>query len=203
MVYHWRGALAKCRKTIVSDRGDVRCKNWFRSDAVAEQSREFFDALRVLRTEARGGRAVEIDDRDHLSVSDHGHHQLGLARRIAGNMAGKGVDVVNALGLESLGRHSAHALANWDTDTGRATGKGAEDQFLVARLAFTHAIKACPIEIGNKLRQKRGDVGHIRDGVTFAAGQSVRCINQLPIELWRIECVVRFEIEHSECALPT
>ena len=47
--------------------------------------------------------------------------------------------------------------------------KWAENQLIIH-----HPVKARPIKVGQKLPQKRGDIGHIGDAVRFAIGQRVR-----------------------------
>ncbi len=63
-----------------------------------KQRGERLDPGGVFSIETRGERAVEVDHRDRFAAPDRRHDQLRTARRIAGDMAGKRMDVVDQLG---------------------------------------------------------------------------------------------------------
>ena len=81
-------------------------------------------------------------------------------------MAGKGVDVGDALRLQAGRRRPADALAERDADAGGAALERPEHQ-----LAIDRAIEAGPVEIGQCLPEQGRDIGHIGDAVGLAGGQ--------------------------------
>ena len=62
---------------------------------------------------------------------------------------------------------AAHALAERDADAGRAALERAEHQ-----LAADVAVEAGPVEVGQRLEDQRGGIGHVGDRVGLARDQA-------------------------------
>src|SRR3546814_6482555 len=62
-------------------------------------------------------------------IRDDRHDEFAAARGIAGDVAGKGEDVVDALARAQPRRGAAHALVERDADARGLALKGAEDEF--------------------------------------------------------------------------
>jgi hypothetical protein len=167
-------------------------------NARCDQGSESFDARCIFLREARWQRAIEINDCDHLARTQHRDDQLRTARRIAGNMAGKGVDIINKLRGATLRRCPAHALAKGDADAGWLADKWAKHQFRgCAILGCGHTVKARPVEIWQKFPQERGNIRHIGNSVRLIAGQRIGRAEQLGVELAAIKRISGLKVEHS------
>src|SRR5690606_5199335 len=91
-----------------------------RSGAGGEiDGRHRLDAGLVVTVEAARMRAVEVDHPDRLAPAQQRHHELGPGGGVAGDMPGKGEDIVDEdRGRPAHGR-AADAAADGDPDAGR------------------------------------------------------------------------------------
>src|ERR1700691_705037 len=85
----------------------------------AEKHRdEMLAAGAVVVVEAGEARAVEVEDAGDAAILDQRHHQLRLRDRVAGDMAGEGVDVGYQNGLAARRGGAADAVAPGDAKAG-------------------------------------------------------------------------------------
>src|SRR3546814_10131262 len=77
-------------------------------------------------------------------------------------MAGKGEDVVDALRRAQPRGGAAHPLVERDADERRLALKRPEHQF-----SAVEAVKARPVQIGDRLPEQRRDIRHIGDAVAL------------------------------------
>jgi hypothetical protein len=147
------------------------------SDRLGQRGRQRLDPACVFLVEAGEGGAVEIDHRDHHAIALDRHDQLRCAGRVAGDVAGEGVDVAHQLRFAGGGSGAAHALAQWNADAGGLAGERPEHQ----RLADP-AIEPGPVAIGQRHGQQRGDIGHIGHAIALAMDQPARGGDQIGIE---------------------
>ena len=103
-----------------------------------------------------------------------GTTNLAVRRAVAGDVAGKGVDVVDPLDLPALRRGAAHALAERHADAGRAALERPEHQ-----LAVDIAIEADPIDVGQCLPDQRRGIGHVGDSVGLAGDQPFERLGEI------------------------
>src|SRR6187431_2599878 len=99
-----------------------------RSDAIGYQRGERLETGLVLGIEARGEGAVEVDHRDHRARANHRDDELGSARRVAGDVAGEGVDIRDALSRARGGGGAAHAAPERDADARGLAAERAEHE---------------------------------------------------------------------------
>ena len=100
-------------------------------------------ALDVFLIEASANRAVEVEHAHQPPVRHDRYDQLGAAGRVAGDMAGKGLHVLDALRFPAGRGDAADAPAEGNADAGRPALERAEHE-----LAADIAVEAGPVELG-------------------------------------------------------
>src|SRR5258705_165654 len=83
----------------------------------------------ILVVKAAETRAVEVEDCDDTAPRGERHNELRARRRVAGNMAGEGVDVGHDDRRTACGGGAADAGAPDDAHAGRLALKRAEHEF--------------------------------------------------------------------------
>lgn len=134
---------------------------------VGKKRGERLDPSSVLGIESRKAGAVAIDHRDHFAIALHRHHQFGSAARVAGDMAGKGVDVFHQLRFP-FRRRAAHADPHRNADTSGPPDKGAEHQ-----LAINHTVETDPVGIAQKITHQCSDIRHIGHRIVLPRGHGI------------------------------
>lgn len=77
-----------------------------------------FAALLIHLIEARGKRAVEIQHSQNEALLDQRHDELGSRSRVAGDVAGKIVDIRDEHASSASSGGTADPLPDRDADTG-------------------------------------------------------------------------------------
>src|SRR6476659_8781313 len=131
----------------------------------------------VVIRESRTERTVEVEHRKQFAVADDRNHQLAIRRAIAGDVSGKGVDIVHTLYLPGRGGGAADALAERDTNAGGPALERSEHQ-----LAANVAVEAGPVEVRHAFPDQRGRIGHIGDAVRLPGDQAFERRCQIGIE---------------------
>lgn len=162
------------------------------ADPGGNPSDQCLQPVRVVRVEARGTRAVEIQHTDHRAIAEDRHDDFRGAGSVAGDVAGKGVDVRHKLRLARRRRGAAYTATQGDTDAGRLALKRPQHQ-----LALHHAIKSRPVEVGQKLPEQRGDIGHVGNMVRLIARQRIGGGEQVGIERRLVGGIGGREVEHG------
>ena len=112
--------------------------------------------------------AVDVEDRDELAVwavDRHDDFRLGAA--VAGDVAGKGVDVGDDLGLAGSGGRPAYAFAEGDAHAAHGALVWSHDE-----LALFYDIETGPKVVGQGFAQDAVDGGHLGDNVGFVPKDS-------------------------------
>jgi hypothetical protein len=117
---------------------------------------------------------------DQLPVQRQRHHQFGVGRRIAGDVAREAVHVGDALGLAAGSRGAAHALVERDADAGRQALERADHQ-----LAAVVEVEPDPVEVRQGVVDQRRQIGGVGDAVAFALDQGAR-LGQEQVVLFRL-----------------
>jgi len=168
------------------------------SDPRGEQRRKCFNPLGIILGEAGTGRAVEIDHCDHLVIAQDRNHEFAGAGGIAGDMAGKGVDIHHKLRGATFRRRAAYARTERYADAGRAAHERPEHQFIgPAGLRRSHPVEPRPVQIGQELRQERRDIRHVGDRIGLTIGQRIGRREQFAVEVLRGERGFWLEIVHG------
>ena len=126
-----------------------------------------FKSLFVVFIKARKKGAVNIKDTDHFTATvKERNHDLAVGCAVAGDMPREGVHVGDKLCFSFCHGGSANALSNGDLDASGLTLKGVQH-----KSPLLHQIKACPIEIGKRLKDQCGGVGKVCRSVGDTADQ--------------------------------
>ena len=98
--------------------------------------------------------------------SEQGHHQFAAGSAVAGDVAGKRVDVVDPLGQPGTRRGAADALGEGNADAGDLALERSQDQFLVAV-----QIEAGPVQVAQLMEEKGGELRGVGDEIALAGEQ--------------------------------
>ena len=177
---------------IPSKGRESRCPETGRSDALAQQGCQRFDAGAILSIEARQAGTVEVDHCHHCAIAKHWDDQFGSGARIAGDVPGEGVHVGNKLRFSGRSRPPADARAERNADAGGFAAERAEH-----KLAFDHAIKSRPVGFGQGMPQQGGDIGHIGDRVRLVGSERIGSVQDIAVKCWFREMRVEIEVEHG------
>ncbi|PHX44201.1 hypothetical protein AO263_18870, partial [Pseudomonas sp. NZIPFR-PS5] len=119
---------------------------------------------------------VQIQNPDQLSILHQWHDQFAIGSAVAGDVAGKLMDIDHALGFAALCRRTAHAPAERNAHTGDLALKRTQHQLFVAV-----EVEACPVQVvelgikeGRELRGVGDEVALIRQqGFQLCSEQAV------------------------------
>lgn len=114
----------------------------------------------VQFVKARGIRTVDIQNADDAPLMVKRNDDLASGCAVAGDMAGKGVHIGDALNLVALGGRAAYAAPQRNLCAGGQAAEWPECQH-----AAIQQIKAAPVDPRQSVGQKRGHVRQIGDGV--------------------------------------
>ena len=126
--------------------------------------------------------ALEVEHADQAPVGrEQRHHQLGVRSRIAGDVSGERMHVIDALGRAGARRGAADALVQRDADAGGQALERTDHKF-----PAVVEIEADPVEVGQGVVDQRGEVGGVGDAVGLAGQQSARLFGQRGVLFWLV-----------------
>src|SRR6185312_971078 len=127
-------------------------------------------------------------------------HELGARGGVAGDVAGKDVDVENHDGTAFCDGGTADPLADGDAHTGGAALERTDHQ--AAGLGIEE-VDAGPVEVRQAVEDERRHVGRIGDGVALAGEQARELEGQLAIERGLVGGRSGARSQHHELPAPS
>lgn len=131
----------------------------------------------VVNVEAFGAWAIDVPYAEQATVgADEGHHDFRTRSGVAENVVGVGVDVGYQLGFARLRGQAAYALAERDANAGRLALEGADHQ-----LVAVEQVEAGPVDLGQGMKNQRGEIGGIGNQVLLVFEQRTRLSGQFGV----------------------
>lgn len=125
-----------------------------------------FEPTLVIGIKSRKLGTIDVEYPNQHVLLDQWDHDFRLRSRIASNVAGEGMHVLDALCLPRACRRTAHALVQRDAYASRQPLERADDE-----LGAVEEIKAGPVEIGQGIEEQGGEIGRVGDAIRLAVEQ--------------------------------
>ena len=132
-----------------------------------------FEPTLVIGIKSRKLGTIDVEYPNQHVLLDQWDHDFRLRSRIASNVAGEGMHVLDALCLPRACRRTAHALVQRDAYASRQPLERADDE-----LGAVEEVEPHPVEVRQRVIDQRREVGGIGDAVGFTVQQGTDLAGQ-------------------------
>src|SRR5689334_15063737 len=161
-------------------------------DARREDPDELLEPEAILAVEAMRLGRVDVEDADQNAAEEDRNDDLGSRRRVARDVARKGVDVGHDECLAPRRGRAADAPAERDAHAGRLALEGSEDE-----LALAQQVEAAPVDALERAGEEARRVGEVRERVGLALEERPERRGELGVERRFGEAAVDRRFEHA------